>query len=261
MPFISICVNLDTRPPKDTADGLFSGTANEDFLIDGLRGKLKAFDGFDTELIVFVDEHLPIHENILSEMRLMCQTIVIRKHTSENKFNDNNYLACLSMARGEYVVHLDSDSNIFISSPNIINYFIGLLEQFDYVSYPTLYSPNEGVHSEYDYRWASTRFFMCKRSSLDFTEIKKCLDSSEYLYDKYPASARSPWTEHVLGLIAKYNGKGVFYPPRNDNEYLIFCWGKYEQWTLRRLNELSYDEVKNYIHSKGGIQHHCEVYL
>jgi hypothetical protein len=84
---------------------------------------------------------------------------------------------------------------------------------------------------------------MCKRETLDFTEIKKCLQDSDYLYGKYPASIRNPWTEHILGLHAKYNGKGVYYPPIQTDKLTIFTWEKYETYTLRRMNEYTYDQI------------------
>lgn len=250
---ISLCINCDTRPQRDNQDGLFAGVVNSDFLTDGIRNKQLFFNGFDIETIVFIDEHLRVPSGTLKYLYSICDTVVVRKHTNEEKFNDNNYIAALALCRGDIICHVDQDTNCFTSSPLYVHTLINSLENFDYISYCSQWSPNPVVDHNYDYWWVSTRFFMCKRETLDFTEIKKCLVDSDYLYSKYPASVRNPWTEHILGLTAKYNGKGVFYPPHEIDAYTIFTWENYEQWTLRRLNELPYEEVKNWVIEKGGI--------
>lgn len=249
MSTISVVINCDTRGEKNNQTGLFNGVVNLDFLTDGVYNKKKAFDGFDIETIVFVDKHNEIPQQDLEYMYKLCDTVVIRKHTHEEKFNDNNYVSALMLARGEYVVHFDQDENIFTSGKEPILEMIDLLEQYDYISYPSHWSPNATHDPNYDYMWCSTRFFMCKRKTLDFTEIKRCLSDSDYLYSKYPASVRNPWTEHILGLTAKYSGRGVFYPPIDINKIAIFTWGRYETYTLRRLNEFNYDEIKEWLQS------------
>lgn len=250
---ISVVINCDTRPERNSQNGLFAGVVNEDFLTDGIFNKIKFFDGFEIEAIVFIDEHLPLSDKSLNYLRIICDTVVIRKHTDEPKFNDFNYISALQLARGEIICHIDQDTAMFTPSQEPINYLISLLDKYDYVSYPSLFSPNPDVNYNYDYYWCSTRFFMCRNETMDFTEIKKCLKDSDYLYSKYPASVRNPWTEHIIALISKYTGKGVYYPPIEYDKYLIFCWENYEQYTLRRLNEMLYEEVKSWAASKGGI--------
>lgn len=252
MPLISLCINVDTRNKKNQNDGLFNGAVNIDFLTDGVFNKIKFFAGFDIETIVFIDEHNPVDEKTLSYLRHICDTVVIRKHTNEEKFNDYNYLSTLSLCRGEYICHIDGDMACFTENKEPIQRMIGWLEEYDFVSYPWLHSPNPDVNPNYDYWWCSTRFFMCKKESLDITEIRKCLQDSDYLYGKYPASVRNPWLEHILGLYAKYNGKkkGVFYPPLDFSTHIIFCWNNYDDYILRRLNELSYQEVINWVATK-----------
>lgn len=250
---ISVIMNCDTRPERSQQEGLLSGVVNEDMLTDGIFNKIKFFEGFETETTVFIDEHLPVPESALQYLRSLVDCVVIRKHTDEPKFNDNNYISALQLARGEIMCHIDQDTALFTPSQQPIHDMIALLENYDYVSYPSPFSPNPDHNENYNYYWCSTRFFMCKRATLDFTEIKKCLDDSEYLYNKYPATVRNPWTEHILALISKYTGKGVYYPPIEYDRYLIFCWENYEKWTLRRLNEQPYEEVKNWVLQKGGI--------
>lgn len=253
MPLLSICINADTRGERNEQTGLFNGVINLDFLTDGVFNKIKAFAGFDIETIIFVDEHNPVDEKTLAYLRAIADTVVVRKHTHEEKFNDKNYVSCLALARGEIVCHFDQDVNIFTSGKEAVQEMIDLLERYDYVSYPSHCSPNPAHDPNYDYYWCSTRFFMCKRKTLDITEIEKCLADMDYLYGKYPASVKNPWTEHILALISKYTGKGVYYPPIDYNKLMIFTWDNYETYTLRRLNEQSYNEVKDWVLAKGGI--------
>src|SRR5690349_249232 len=106
---ISIVINCDTRPPKNTADQIFSGVVDTDFLTDGIVNKIKFFDGFDIEVILFIDKHQDIPQETLSYIYSMCDAVVIRKHTDEPGFNDYNYHSALSLARGEIVCHFDQD--------------------------------------------------------------------------------------------------------------------------------------------------------
>src|SRR6187551_3640279 len=141
MPFISIVINCDTRPEKNSNDGLFNGAINSDFLTDGVFNKIKFFDGFDIETILFLDKHNEVPEKSLSYIHAICDTVVIRKHTHEEKFNDANYVSALSLARGEIVVHFDGDMGAFTSGKEAIEEMISLLDTYDYVSYPSFWSP------------------------------------------------------------------------------------------------------------------------
>ncbi len=254
-PYISLCINLDSRPERDSFGGNnLTGVVSRDFLDTAVFNKIKFFDRFDIETIVFIDKHEEIPEETLSYLYKICDTVCIRKHTHEEKFNDANYLAALQLARGKYICHMDSDLSAFSSSKECVQELIYYLETYDFVSYPTTFSPNPDNNPNYNYWWCSTRFFICKRETLNITEIEKCLADSEYLYGKYPASIRNPWLEHCLGLISKYTtGRGTFYPPLDYNKLLIFCWDNYEKWTLRRLNEQNYDEVRQWVLQHGGI--------
>lgn len=258
MPQLSICINVDTRSQRDEQTGLFNGVVNADFLTDAIFNKVKFFEGFEKEVIVFIDEHNPVDEKTLTYLRTICDTIVIRKHTNEEKFNDWNYWSALALCRGEIVVHFDQDVAAFTSGKEAVQDLINLLDNYSYISYPSIWTPNPVVDNNYDYWWCSTRFFMCKRETLDFTEIKKCLQDSDYLYCKYPASVRNPWLEHILGLTAKYNGKGVYYPPIQTDKLTIFTWEKYETYTLKRLNEYTYEQIYNW-HNTHPIFYPCNV--
>ncbi len=258
---LSICINYDTRNENNKFGGEnLKGCVASDFLTDGLYNICKFFEGFDREIIVVIDEHNPIEEDSLKYIRTLADTVMIRKHTNEPKFNDYGYLRTLALASGDIVVKIDQDTACFRNTKEYIQELIDLLEHYTFVSYPSKFSPNPDVNDNYDYWWSSTRFMICKRKDLDLTEIKKCLDDSDYLYSKYPASVRNPWIEHICGLHAKYNGKGVFYPPIDENKGLIFSWGSYDKYILRRLNEFSYEQVRDWVISKGGIHYPNDVF-
>lgn len=266
----SLVINADTRSgfrdTESSATAMFNGCRSLDFLIDGVENKKLFMTGFEFETILFVDEHETIPENVVAKIRNMVDTLIIRKHDKRfgdmkecQKFNDLNYLGALQLARGKYIIHFDQDTACFTRDETAIQYLTGLLSEYDYVSYPSIYSPVAVADPNYDYRWCSTRFFMCKRESLDFTEIQKCLLDSDYMYGKYPASCKNPWTEHVIGLLAKYNGKDVYYPQMQLDNYAVFSWNRYVAGTLSNLNKMTYDEVKKYIQDAGGIVYPNDV--
>ena len=235
--FVSIVINADTRSGflEDTTQqtGMFNGCRSLDFLIDGVQNKINFFDGFEKEVILFVDEHQPIPEDAIGRIRGMVDTLVIHKHSKRyadqiecHKFNDFNYVQALQLARGEYIAHFDQDCAAFKVNDSVITQMIGLVNHhYDFVCYPSDASPNPANDPTYDYFWASTRFFLCRREVLDFTEISKCLLDYEYTYTNYPASKKNHWLEHILGLISKYNnGSKVYYRVPYLASYAIFCW-------------------------------------
>lgn len=252
MPYISLIINCDTRDENLNFGGEnLKGCVSKEFLTDGIFNKIKFLDGFDKEVIVCIDEHNSVPEETLKYIRSVSDCVLIRKHTSESKFNDNNYQRALALASGDIVIKVDQDTACFASSPDFIQEQIALLEKYDYISYPSHWSPRAHTASEYDYMWCSTRYMMYKRETLDLTELKKCLSDSEYLYSKYPASILNPWTEHAIGLMAKYNGNGVHYPPIQDTKGLIFSWASYDSYILKRLNEYTFEQVREWVAARG----------
>ena len=208
MPYLSIVINVDTRPERNSSEKMFNGVVDRDFLTDGVFNKIKFFDGFDKEVILYCDEHEPIDEKTLDYMRAMADTLIIRKHNKSFEdnpdyagFNDMNYIQALAQARGKYVFHT----------------------------------------------WVSTRLFCCKRSTLDIGEILKCQLDYDYLFETYPAARKCHWVEHILGLIAKYKGNGVYYPKMEIDKWALCTWGSYEKYTLRRLNEMPYEGIIDFV--------------
>jgi len=142
MPKISLVINCDTRPQRDSFGGEnLTGVVNEDFLTDGIYNKVKFFDGFDKEVIVSIDEHLPVPEETLRYIRTLADVVLIRKHTNEDGFNDNNYIRSLYLASGDIIIKVDQDTAMFAKNSKAVSDLIGTLSDCDFVSYPSLWSP------------------------------------------------------------------------------------------------------------------------
>lgn len=270
---ISIVINCDTRAGSEENEShqnvMMNGTRSYDFLCDGIINKHTFFRDYPHELILFIDKHLDIPPNLSEKWNSIPNlTVCQSKHreffdtsTFFPKWNDINFLQALYLARGEYIAHFDGDTNAYRQdSCKIIDEMIKLLDQYSYISYPSRWSPAPDCNAgnEWDYWWASTRFFFCKRSALNFTEIEKCLRDSNYLYTQYGEKRRKcPWLEHILGIIA---GEGkVYYPPIDLDNYAIFSWSSYKKGVLQHLNSLSYTDVRNFIIDRGGIQYPNDI--
>jgi len=255
---ISCVINVDTRPENEANKDMFQGVVSRDFLVDGIINKKNLFRDFDAEFIVFVDEHEPIDEKTLAHMRELVDVLVIRKHNKRFQdiepyaaFNDLNYMNAISMARGSYIFHFDGDVAAFTDSPDVINDYLNLLEIYDYVSYPSMWSPYP-VHDDawQNKFWASTRFFCCKRSTFNVSEILKCQLDYDYWRETYPMARLCHWLEHIIASIAWKNGRGVYYPPIQFDRFILFTWENYHKYTLQRLNSLPFEEVRQWVYSK-----------
>lgn len=255
---LSIVINADTRNQKDEMGGMFSGVVNEDFLTYGVQNKINFFNGFDKEIIIHVDEHNPVSEELIAKLTNLSDKLIIRKHTDENSFNDWNYHRALSMATGDLVCHVDQDTACFTSGKEYVDELIGYLDDYKFVSYPSHWTPRAVTDETFGKRtWASTRFFICKRESLKLDELAECIKEPEWGYQKYGDSPRRVnWTEHFLSLI---NEDSVYYPPVQLHFGAIFSWSKYKQGTLEILNQMNYEEVKQWILHRGGINYPADV--
>lgn len=251
---ISCVINVDTRPENYRNQEMFRGVVSRDFLVEGVYNKVKLFDGFEKEIIVFVDEHEPIEEKTLAAMRKICDTLIIRKHNKKFEdidnfaaFNDFNYIQALSQCRGKYIFKFDGDVAAFTESPEPIREILNKLEEVKFVSYPSIWSPNPVDDASFQgHYWISTRFFACKRSSLDLTEIIKCQLDYDYWKEKYPRARLCHWLEHIL----LQRPEDVYYPPLNFERFILFTWENYEQYILQRLNTQTFEEVNQWVCSK-----------
>lgn len=265
---ISIVINADTRPGVDSQVSEFrsmnEGCRHYDFLLENVRNKKRFFEGFEFEIILHVDVHQPLPDDLRRALDSEVDCLILRRHDRyyhgiENfsMFNDVSYLNALSVARGDIIAHFDADCAAFAKDSSCIQDLINLLESYKYVSYPSPWSPNPVHDDSFDHWWVSTRFFMCKHDTLDFTEIKKCLQNSDYMWDKYGHKKRKcPWLEHILGVISDSR---VLYPPMHLSRLAIFCWDRYYTGVLSHLAKLSFPEIVNYIESCGGIHYPNDV--
>lgn len=258
MSFLSVVINVDTRPENDHNREMFNGCVSRDFLVEGVINKANLFKDFDKEIICFVDEHEPLDEKTLSQLKAVTDTLVIRKHNRKFEdqdnfpsFNDFNYIQALAQARGSHVFHFDGDVAAFAISSEPIQEIINLLEQYDYVSYPSLWSPDPVHDASFEGKyWASTRFFACKRSTLNIGEIIKCQLDYDYWKETYPMPRLCHWLEHIIASIAWHKGKGVYYPPIQFEKFILFTWENYHKYTLQRLNSQTFEEVKNWVQTR-----------
>jgi hypothetical protein len=256
---ISIVINLDTRPQNDSFGGNnLTGVVNSDFLVDGVINKMKFFTGLDKEIIVHIDKHHEISDEVLSKLHDFCDILLIRKHTHEYAFNDWNYYRALSLATGDVVCHVDQDTACFTSGEDYVHDLVSNLNDFKFVSYPSHWTPYPVYDETFGGKfWASTRFFLCKRESLQLDELAKCIENPEWMYEKYGDSQRRcNWTEHFL---TKINGNSVYYPPVELHKGAIFSWSSYKTGTLEMLNNLPYEAVKQWVIHRGGIQYPVDV--
>lgn len=262
---ISLLVNCDTRPEQDSVAQMFDGTRSADFLLEGIRNKQRFFDGFELETIVWVDEHVPVSDDILRELRSLSDRLVLSKHRKYYKgatpftgFNDVNYLQTFALARGDVIVHMDQDMAAFTQGSSHITNLLLKLDEYKYICYPTEASPKCVNDASFgNHAWASTRFFMCRKDTIDLTELEAAIWEPETLYAKHPVPPRiMNWTEHFLGIMSKYS---VYYPPVST-EFLVFPWHQYKAGTLGKLNSMSYPEIAHKLISAGANSYHgCDA--
>lgn len=62
---------------------MFSGVSNWDFWTEGVFNKIKFFDGYDIETIIHADKHKTPPTEVINEILSYSDTLIIRKHTSE----------------------------------------------------------------------------------------------------------------------------------------------------------------------------------
>jgi hypothetical protein len=262
---ISIVINADTRPPMDRdvftvgddgGQGSLHGCRSWDYLTELPKTVHKFFAGHEHEVILDIDLHQSLPPWVHMPLDGMVDEGWLEYHMApkdhvSNRWNDRIYLSSLHRAKGDYVVHLDQDCALYRdSSCNIVdNYLSWLNEGRKFICQPTNLTPEE--HKMW---WASTRFFICKRETLDFDYLWFALDQPSVLFNRYPWSGphHFPCLEHLLGVIGG-GFDGVLYPKREDANYLIFNWARYCKGNLAKLNSLPYPEVKRIVSDVWGL--------
>lgn len=257
MPLISLVINLDSRAGfrNDTTEegSMFNGCKSEDFFIDGVLNKQKFFEGYDTETIVYIDKHEDIPEHIVLKLQEIADTVVIRKHTEEKSFNDWNYIRALKMANGDYVAHFDQDCAAFRDSTSVIEDSLLVADRIPFVSYPSEHCPHPVEDESFQNKfWASTRYFLCRRERLNFPEIEKCLLDYDYWIKTYQPARACHWLEHIISSLHNFD---VYYPPMDLDRYAIFCWDNYRKGLLKELNNMTYEQVKEFIIKNNGVHY------
>lgn len=248
---ISVVINADTRPGYLTSilgEGWgktsLQGVRSIDFLTYGVRQKINFFRGHDIQVVLYIDKHEDISHELMAEIEsivLPCgnnSKVIFKEHNrTDYRWNDKIYIEALKLAEGDYVCHVDQDCNLYRRDEcDIVDAYLDLLETYKYICQPWNGVGDPMFH-------ASTRFFICKRETLDFPLIEQSI------YQNPLKGTHNPCLEFTLGILA---GEGnVLYPPRDDNSYIIFSWARYFHGTLKKLNEVSYDKIKLYIDSVG----------
>ena len=258
---ISVVINSDTRQgykDEDTKVGKFNhnplnGTRSVDFLVEGLKNKMNYFRGYPCQCIMYIDRHEEIDSEVWQEILDTVMSygnnskLVFKEHQrSRGRWYDYITLEALKLATGDYVVHMDNDSNAFRSDESdIIEKYIKWLDE----GYKYVCSPVPEGHR--GFFWATTQFFICKRETLNFAEIERCF-ANDYLANNYGRISYDPYPcclEHTIGLMVR-EGE-VLYPTREDDSYAIFCWWEYKKGLLKKLNEMPYKKAFEYIKTCG----------
>jgi hypothetical protein len=246
---ISLVINCDTRigylndksTIGDFGGGSLQGVRSLDLLTDGIAQKINFFRGYNLQVILYIDLHEGIDVAPLLEINDMVNAcgnnskVICKPHNREEyKWNDKLYIEALRLAEGDYIVHFDGDSNAYRKDDcDIIErYFKWLDEGYKYICQPWDRIGDPMYH-------ASTRFLICKRETLDLPQIEKAIYWGEV------NGLRNPCLEFTIAGLA--GSETVLYPPREDSDYIVFCWARYYGGLLKHLNNLSYEGVKEYI--------------
>jgi hypothetical protein len=285
---IGVVINCDTRPgfmDNHAYCGMATGGGGRsvDFMIDNVMNKVKFFKGHDVEVTLYVDLHQDLNPFYMSKLHAMQRTgqihnLILARNSHQfmgkelRQWHDTMYLNALMLSRAEYVAHFDGDTSAFRQDDcRCIEEWIEMIESGNYkiVSYPTFFSPNEGdipgnnalpaPPGGFDYLWASTRFFFCRRDFIDYNAIVNFFDDDVWFRAHAGRPHRYPnVTEQILGFLA---GPGqVCYPPKDLSKYMIFSWHDYYAGTIGNLNGLPYEDVRDYIVNEcGGINGPCDV--
>lgn len=258
---VSILINCDTRPVCPEFQGMWKGVRSRDFIsAANLINKRRFFEGYETELIVFVDEHEPLTTQQYEVLHEHADCVVVRKHSKYyrgndpfNAFNDCNYLQAMAMSRCDYVAHFDQDVAAFKGSKDVLDWMFQQIdsEAYKFVCYPSPHSPHPCVAPNYEGKfWASTRFFLTKRDSIKLDVLERAIRQNDWFYSEYgKPPVVNPWTE---AFLSQMNDWSVIYPPVVLHQWAVFPWTRYKDGTLEKMNGLSYPQIHAALERAGG---------
>lgn len=246
---ISVVINADTRvgyllPHSTVGDfgsGSLQGVRSVDLLIEGLKNKLNFFSDYNIQCVLYIDRHEDIAPIVMEEIQHIVYScgnnskLIFKEHNrNEWKWNDKLYIEAFKLAEGDYVVHFDMDSNAYKKEgSNVVERYLKWLDE----GYKYVCQPWDKIGD--DMYWASTRFFICKRSEIDWGLVERSVFINPLM------GKHNPCYEHTSGILVGRDK--ILYPDREDSEYIIFCWASYFSGLLKHLNSLPYEEVKKYI--------------
>jgi hypothetical protein len=281
-PEIGVVINVDTRPGylnQRVMCGMHGdgGARSIDFMTDNVINKINFFRGYDIEITLYLHRVDAMPDGLMSQFNKMIDlghihNFVVNSNTRTfmgkpiRQWHDTMYLNAIMLSRAKYIAHFDGDTSAYRRDEcDIVDRLMNWVESGEYeiVSYPSYYSPHEGpdqlLPGDPAYLWASTRFFFCRRDWFDYNKFIKCFDDGYWVEAHQGEPHRYPnVTEQILGFLA---GPGkVLYPPKDLDQFMIFCWHTYLRGLIGKLNFMSYDEVNNFIMTEcGGIGGPCDV--
>ncbi len=245
MPTISVVINADNRhgyknhvsTVGEFGEGSLQGVRSLDFLTESLKNKMNFFRGHDCQCIMYVDQHEEFPDGLFMQIAEIAHSygngsrLICKSHNrTKYKWYDYITIEALKWATGDFVVHFDNDSNaIKTDDCDIVDAYIDLLDS----GYKYICQPWNGVGDKMT--WASTRFFICKRETLDFSAIEQAILQDPLM------GKRNPCLEFALAVLV--GEENVLYPPREDEKYLIWSWAKYHSGTMKRLNEMNPEDA------------------
>jgi len=226
---ISLVINADNRIgyllPKSTVGdfggGSLQGVRSRDLLTDGVKNKIKFFDGYKIQCVLYIDVHQSIPRDLMNEMEDIVYScgndskIILNPHSKERyKWNDWLYIDAMKCADGDYVVHFDNDSNAYKKEDSDIvdRYFKWLDEGYKYICQPW-----DKIGD--DMYWASTRFTICKKETAHNPAIEQAVFTNPLM------GKHNPCYEHATGILVGRDK--ILYPDREEDDYIIFCWARY----------------------------------
>lgn len=258
---VSIILNADTRPVCPEFQGMWNGVRSRDFIsAANLINKRKFFEGYETELIVFIDEHEPLTQSEYDALHQHCDCLVVRKHSKYYRgndpfgpFNDVNYWQAFAMCRSDYIAHFDQDVVAFKRSKDVLDWMFDEIDsgRHKFVCYPSPHSPDPCVNEKYQGKfWASTRFFLAKRDAIKLDDLERGIRDNTWFFEKYGTPpVVNPWTESFLSQM---NGFSVIYPPVALHQWAVFPWAKYIDGTIEKMNGMEYAQIHAALERAGG---------